>query len=139
LKNILNRKLISIVHILFIIFFIEQQRKTTLKGSLATLLFFRKKGKSCVTSFFDCPGHPEFFDQTINSLSLSDGSIVIVDIAEGVLLRTKLGLRTSILASFPVILVVNALDRMVIEYNSSPREIFIKIVQIIDDLNFILG
>jgi U5 small nuclear ribonucleoprotein component len=119
-------------------FFLEHQRKMTIKGSVFSLLLCDKYGNPFNTNIFDCPGHPDFFDHAISSLKMSDASLIVVDVAEGVLLGTELSIRASISLGIPIVLVINALDRLVIEMRLSPKKIFIRIVEILDDLNFIV-
>nr|UXY88077.1 U5 small nuclear ribonucleoprotein 116 kDa subunit [Cryptomonas curvata] len=119
-------------------FFLEKQRSLSLQSSVTTLLICNKRGKSCLLTLIDCPGHPEFFDQTLTGMKISDGSLIVIDVSEGVLLGTELSLRNSIIEGLPIVIILNAIDRLILEYGYSPKIIQKIIIKILDELNSIL-
>ena len=119
-------------------FFLEKQRAISLQSSVTTLLICNKKGKSCLLTLIDCPGHPEFFDQTLTGIKISDGSLIVIDVSEGVLLGTELSLRNCIIEGLPIVIILNAIDRLILEYGYSPKIIQKIIIRILDELNSIL-
>lgn len=118
--------------------FLEQQRGITMQISVTTLLMCDKKGDSHILWLIDNPGHPDFFDQAITSMAFSEGGILVLDISDGVLLGTELSLRYLIYLDLPVIVVLNALDRLILEFGLSPRKIQKKILQVLDELNSVI-
>ncbi|AFP65346.1 U5 small nuclear ribonucleoprotein 116 kDa subunit (nucleomorph) [Chroomonas mesostigmatica CCMP1168] len=119
-------------------FFMEKQRNLSLQTSTTTLLLCEKSGKSSLFTFLDCPGHPEFFDQSLASMTLSDGVVIVIDSVEGVRLGTEMALRHAITGSFNVVIVINSIDRLIIDFKLSPKIIQKKFIQILDGLNSIV-
>jgi len=119
-------------------FYIEKEKGLTLYPNIITLLMHSKRKNSRIFNFIDCPGHPDFQDQVINSMEISDGIILVLDLAEGVMIGTELPLRNAITRGLPIILTLNSIDRLVIELNISPNETHLRILNIIDDLNVII-
>ena len=119
-------------------FFLEKQRALSLQTSITTLLVCNKKGKSIILTLVDCPGHPEFFDQSLTGIKISDGSLIIIDIYEGILIGTELALRNTITEGLPIIIILNAIDRLILENGYSAKIIHKSIIKILDEINSIL-
>jgi 116 kDa U5 small nuclear ribonucleoprotein component len=119
-------------------FFLEKQRALSLHSSVTTLLVCNKKGKSFIITLIDSPGHPEFFDQSLTAIKISDGSLVIIDISEGVLMGTELALRNCIIEGLSIVIILNAIDRLILEYGYSSKIIQKIIQKILDEINSIL-
>nr|UXY87578.1 U5 small nuclear ribonucleoprotein 116 kDa subunit [Cryptomonas curvata] len=119
-------------------FFLEKQRALSLHSSITTLLLCNRKGKSFIITLIDCPGHPEFFDQSLIGIKISDGSLIIIDISEGFLMGTELALRNCIIEGSSIVIIFNAIDRLILEYGYSPKMIQKMIIKILDEINSIL-
>lgn len=59
----------------------------------------------------DTPGHADFGGEVERALTMVDGIILLVDAAEGPLPQTRFVLRKALAQQFPVILVINKVDR----------------------------
>jgi GTP-binding protein len=59
----------------------------------------------------DTPGHSDFGGEVERGLTMVDGVLLLVDASEGPLPQTRFVLRKALEARFPVILVVNKVDR----------------------------
>ena len=117
------------------LFFLEQETGLTLYPNVVTLNLHFKKKKTAIFNFIDCPGHPDFQDQVISCLQISEGVVLIVDLAEGVMLGTEISLKNTINRGLPLILILNSLDRLIIELNLSPSEIHLRILVLLDEIN----
>ena len=62
----------------------EIDRKMSLKSMPMSLLLSNTKEKSLFCNVMDTPGHPNFMDEVMVSLRISDGVILVVDCMEGV-------------------------------------------------------
>src|SRR5260221_342677 len=59
----------------------------------------------------DTPGHSDFGGEVERTLMMADGALLLVDAAEGPLPQTRFVLKKCIELGFPVILVINKIDR----------------------------
>jgi len=105
---------------------------------LTTLLLCDEFGKSFLFTFLDSPGHPEFFDQTLSAINISDGVILVIDAAEGVLFGSEMALRHAILGGHKAVVIINGMDRLIIEFNEEPKIVHKKIIKILDEINSIV-
>lgn len=120
-------------------FFLEKQKDHTIYLSITTLLLCNNYGKSILFTFLDTPGHPDFFEHTVHAINVSDGIILVVDAAEGILMGTEIVFRQSILEGSKAIIVINALDRLISEFCLNPIQVYKKIIKILDEINSVLG
>jgi GTP-binding protein len=59
----------------------------------------------------DTPGHADFGGEVERTLMMADGALLLVDAAEGPLPQTRFVLRKCLERGFPVIVVINKIDR----------------------------
>ena len=118
--------------------FIEQDRNLTLYPNIITLMLYSKQKKSKIFNLIDCPGHPDFQDQVVTCMKVSDGVVLVVDLAEGVMIGSELSLKNSITRGLPLVVILNGLDRLVIELNLSINETHLRIITVIDELNMLI-
>src|SRR5262249_99627 len=59
----------------------------------------------------DTPGHSDFGGEVERTLMMADGALLLVDAAEGPLPQTRFVLRKCLERGFPVIVVINKIDR----------------------------
>lgn len=116
----------------------EVQREISVKSSPMTLVLPDKKEKSWVVNFIDTPGHPNCSDEVSAGLALVDGVFLVVDVIEGVMICTEKLLRHSLELGLPVVLVLNKIDRFILEMKIPPQDTYYKIKHTIDQLNKIL-
>lgn len=62
-------------------------------------------------NIIDTPGHADFGGEVERGLSMVDGSILLVDAAEGPLPQTRFVLEKALLKNLPLIVVINKIDR----------------------------
>ena len=113
----------------------EQKRKISIKSSPITLILENSKGKNYLFNFIDTPGHPNFFDEIQTSFKVSDGVLIIVDCVEGITTQTELIIKEAIKEDLDIILVINKIDRLILELKIPPKDAYFKIKYIIDDFN----
>ena len=66
-----------------------QERGVSIKAMPATLVLQDLRGKSFLVNLYDTPGHVNFSDEVSAAARVSDGVVVFVDAAEGVMLNTE--------------------------------------------------
>ncbi|KAL7669360.1 hypothetical protein ACOME3_010020 [Neoechinorhynchus agilis] len=114
------------------------RRMAAEKSSPFTVLMDDMKGKSYVINFMDTPGHVNFSDEVTAAFRICDGCIIFVDASEGPMLNTHRLLKHAIQEGLPVILVLNKIDRLIIELKLPPTDVYFKLKLILEELNAII-
>ncbi|MGB9827056.1 MAG: elongation factor EF-2 [Thermosphaera sp.] len=117
---------------------VEQKRQMTVKAANVSL-YHEYKGKPFVINLIDTPGHVDFQAKTTRALRVIDGAIVVVDAVEGVMTQTEMYLRVALEERVRPILFINKIDRLIKELRLSPNEIQQRLIQIIKDVNSLIG
>ncbi|XP_053210387.1 116 kDa U5 small nuclear ribonucleoprotein component-like [Panonychus citri] len=113
----------------------EQERGVSIKSSPITIVMQNLKEKSYLVNLFDTPGHVNFSDEVTAAIRLSDGVVLFVDAAEGVMLNTERLLKHAIQEGSAITLCINKIDRLIIELKLPPIEAYYKLRHIIDEIN----
>jgi 116 kDa U5 small nuclear ribonucleoprotein component len=110
-----------------------------------SLVLPSSSSKSYLINILDTPGHVNFEDEVAASLRLCDGAILVVDVAEGVLLETQRVVRyivserkASGKKGMGMVLVVNKMDRLILELRLPPQDAYFKIRHTIEEVNTII-
>ncbi|KPI95365.1 PREDICTED: 116 kDa U5 small nuclear ribonucleoprotein component [Papilio xuthus] len=115
--------------------FVEQERGVSIKSMPVTLLLKNIKGKSHLLNIMDTPGHVNFSDEVTAALRISDGAVLFVDAAEGIMLNTERLLRHAVQERVPLTICINKIDRLILELKLPPADAYYKLRHIIDELN----
>ena len=86
-------------------------------------------------NIIDTPGGINFIDEVVTALRLTDGCILVVDAAVGLKESTKIQLTAALSESQEICLVINCLDRLIIELRLPPIDCYHKIRYIIGEIN----
>ncbi|MFO0646270.1 MAG: translational GTPase TypA [Polyangiales bacterium] len=78
----------------------------------------------------DTPGHADFGGEVERTLMMADGALLLVDAAEGPLPQTRFVLRKALARGFPVIVVINKIDRP----DARPAEVLNEVFDLFCDL-----
>ncbi len=94
---------------------LERERGITILAKNASVRWRHtgENGKPTETkiNIIDTPGHADFGGEVERILSMADGALLLVDAAEGPLPQTRFVLRKCLERGFPVIAVINKIDR----------------------------
>ena len=133
----------------------EQQRGITMESSAISLLFRdpreqRRLDRDAAVSgsvlappysinLIDSPGHVDFSSDVSTAVRLCDGALVVVDAVEGVCIQTQAVLRQAWEERVKPCLVINKVDRLIMEIKLTPEEAFQHIRQIVERVNALMS
>ncbi|ETS75176.1 U5 small nuclear ribonucleoprotein component [Pestalotiopsis fici W106-1] len=116
----------------------ERERGVSVKAAPMSLVLQSTKGKSHLVNIIDTPGHVNFVDEVAASLRLVDGVALVVDVVEGVQVNTEQIIKHAVLEDLPLTLVVNKLDRLILELRLPPNDAYFKLKHVIEEVNTII-
>lgn len=134
----------------------EQQRMITMKASSISLLYNHQtvapqkivegaaqtptmESRQYLVNLMDSPGHVDFSSEVSSALRLSDGAIVLIDVIEGVSSQTHTVIKQAWEERVKMCLVLNKIDRLIIDRNMNGQEIYSHLDQIIEMVNSIMA
>jgi len=94
--------------------------------------------KNYVFNFMDTPGHPNFSDEVSASIRMADSALVIVDVIEGVTSYLEKQITFCMKQNKPMVVVINKLDRLVLELKLPPADAYHKIKNTLDEVNLLV-
>ncbi|CEQ40203.1 SPOSA6832_01808, partial [Sporobolomyces salmonicolor] len=134
---------------------LSQARNISLKSTPMSLVLPSTKGKSYLVNLIDTPGHSNFVDEIAAGVRVADGAVVVVDAVEGVMLTTTQTLQHLVKSGIPItcvcmavseesrpvliVLVVNKVDRLILELRLPPGDAYFKLKQTIEEVNTVIS
>ncbi|KAL1271890.1 hypothetical protein QQF64_030906, partial [Cirrhinus molitorella] len=116
----------------------EQIRGITMKSSAISLLY-TTGGHEYLINLIDSPGHVDFSSEVSTAVRLCDGAIVVVDAVEGVCPQTQAVLRQAWLENIRPVLVINKIDRLIVELKLTSQEAYTHLQKILEQVNAVTG
>ncbi len=104
---------------------IERQRGITILAKNTSVLWRGTK-----INVVDTPGHSDFGGEVERTLMMADGALLLVDAAEGPLPQTRFVLSKCLERGFPIIVVINKIDRS----DARPDEVLNEVFDLFCDL-----
>lgn len=117
---------------------VERERGLSTKAGPMSLLLQGTKGKSHLVNIIDTPGHVNFADEVAASMRLVDGVVLVVDVVEGVQTATEQAIKHAVLEDLPLVLLVNKMDRLIVELRLPPSDAYFKLKHVIEEVNIII-
>jgi len=122
----------------------EKARGITIKSTGVSLYYeydLNDKGENqpYLINLIDSPGHVDFSSEVTAALRVTDGALVVVDCVEGVCVQTETVLRQACQEKIRPVLMVNKIDRAILELKHDGETMYQNFVRVIDMVNVILS
>jgi elongation factor 2 len=122
----------------------EKERGITIKSTGVSMYFesdILKEGemKGYLINLIDSPGHVDFSSEVTAALRVTDGALVVVDYVEGVSVQTETVLRQALAEKIRPVLMVNKIDRGILELQVDGETMYQNFLRVIENVNVIVA
>jgi U5 small nuclear ribonucleoprotein component len=117
---------------------LERKRGITIKSAPMSLVLQSSRLKSHLINIIDTPGHVNFVDEIASSIRLADGIVLVVDVIEGVMVNTEQIIKYAVVENVPMTLVLNKVDRLILELKLPPKDAYFKLKHTVEEVNTII-
>jgi len=128
----------------------EQDRCITIKSTAVSMYYElaqkdldwitqEKDGNAFLINLIDSPGHVDFSSEVTAALRVTDGALVVVDCVSGVCVQTETVLRQAIAERIRPVLMMNKMDRALLELQLEMEELYQTFNRIVENVNVIVA
>merc|ERR1712088_981508 len=90
-------------------------------------------------NLIDSPGHVDFSSEVTAALRVTDGALVVVDCVSGVCVQTETVLRQAIAERIKPVLLMNKMDRALLELQLEQEDLYLTFQRIVENVNVIIA
>ena len=80
-----------------------------------------------------------FSDEVTAAFRLADACVLVVDAIEGVMMNTERLIIHALQEKLPIVLVINKIDRLILELKLPPNDAYHKLRHTLDEINTLIG
>merc|ERR1712216_738411 len=129
----------------------EQERGITIKSTGVSLYFEAPENvkpmiqapsdpnRGFLINLIDSPGHVDFSSEVTAALRVTDGALVVMDCVEGVCVQTETVLRQSLGERVKPVVMINKVDRIILELQAELEDSYLNFVKILENANVIIA
>merc|ERR1711937_450856 len=130
----------------------EQERGITIKSTAISLYHNledeedvkdivgqKTDGREFLINLIDSPGHVDFSSEVTAALRVTDGALVVVDTVEGVCVQTETVLRQALGERIKPVVVINKVDRALLELQVSKEDLYQSFSRTIESVNVVIS
>jgi len=127
----------------------EQDRCITIKSTGVSLYYelpkeklteeLREGSNAFLINLIDSPGHVDFSSEVTAALRVSDGALVVVDSISGVCVQTETVLRQALGERIVPVLMVNKMDRQLLELQLDTEACYQSLQRTIESTNVVIA
>ncbi|KAG8758638.1 Elongation factor 2 [Serendipita sp. 396] len=128
----------------------EIERGITIKSTAISMYFEidkeeltaikqKTEGPEFLINLIDSPGHVDFSSEVTAALRVTDGALVVVDCVEGVCVQTETVLRQSLAERIKPVVIINKVDRALLELQVSKEDLFQSFSRTIESVNVLVS
>lgn len=124
----------------------EKERGITIKSTGVSMYYKyditysgqKENEKEYLINLIDSPGHVDFSSEVTAALRVTDGALVVVDTVEGVSVQTETVLRQAMQEKIRPVLMVNKIDRSILELKLDGEAMYQSFLRVIDMANVVI-